>query len=224
MSEKLDRLKEIIGEVSDFRSAAGLLSWDQQTYMPAGGNEARGHHLATLGKVGHELATSDEVGKLLSDLKTEFAGADESSDDAAFIRVAARDYQKETCVPADFIVEQAIVSSRAFEAWAEARTKSDFSIFRPHLEKVVELVRRYVTFFPPSDHPYDILLDDYEPGMKTADVRAIFDGMRPKQVKLLRAIADRPQVNDKFLHKKYNQHKLWDFSAEIRLPSAYVEK
>jgi carboxypeptidase Taq len=215
MSEKLERLKEIMGEVYDLRHAAALLSWDQQTYMPAGGNEARGHQLATLGKTVHKLGTSDEVGKLLSDLKQELAGADESSDEAALVRVATRDYNKETCVPEDFIVEQALVTARAFEAWAEARAKSDFSIFQPHLERIVELVRKYITFFPPADHPYDTLLDDFEPGMKTAEVQAIFDELRPKQVELLRAIAARPQINDKFLHKKFNEQKVWDFSAGI---------
>src|SRR5512140_1344410 len=151
MSPKLDRLKEIMGEVYDVRNTASLLSWDQQTYMPAGGNEARGHHLATLGKLGHQLGTSDEVAKLLADLKQEFAGADETSDAAALVRVATRDFQKETCIPPEFIVEQAMVTARAFEAWQEARAKKDFLIFRPHLEKVVELVRRYVSFFPPAD-------------------------------------------------------------------------
>ncbi len=221
MSEKLDRLKEIMGEIYDLRHAASLLSWDQQTYMPAGGSEARGHQLGTLGKTIHNLATSEEVGKLLSDLKQELAGADESSDEAALVRVATRDHDKEVCVPEAFIVEQAMVSSRAFEAWAEAREKKDFSIFQPHLEKIVELVRKYVTFFPPADHPYDTLLDDFEPGMKTAEVRAIFDELRPKQVKLIRAIAARPQVNDKFLHKIYNEQKIWDFSAGITKAFGY---
>ncbi len=221
MSEKFDRLKEIMGEIADVRHATALLSWDQQTYMPAGGNESRGYQLATLSKMAHQLGTSDELGKLLTDLKAEFAGADESSDEAATIRVAKRDYDKEACVPADFVVEQAIVTARAFEAWAEARAKSDFSIFQPHLEKVVELVRRYVTFFPPADHPYDTLLDDYEPGMKTADVQAIFNELRPKQVELLRRIAARPQVNDKFLHKKYNEQKVWDFSAGVTKTFGY---
>lgn len=215
MSPKLDRLNEILGELSDVHHATALLSWDQQTYMPAGGNDARGYQLATLGKLGHELGTSDELGKLLSDVNDEYRGADESSDEAAMLRVAKRDYDKAICIPADFVVEQALVTARAFEAWGEARAKSDFSIFQPHLEKVVELVRQYVTFFPPADHPYDTLLDDYEPGMKTAEVQAIFKDLRSKQVDLLRRIAARPQLNDGFLHQKFNEQKIWDFSAGI---------
>jgi carboxypeptidase Taq len=215
MSEKLSRLKEIIGEVSDLNGAASLLGWDQQTYMPAGGGEARGQHLATLEKIAHQKATSEEAGKLLEDLKAEYAGADTASDDAALVRVAARDYDKAVRVPAEFVAEQAIVTAKAFEAWVEARSKSEFGIFLPHLEKVMDLVKRYVSFFPPADHPYDTLLDDYEPGMKTADVKVIFDALRPKQVELLRAIAGRPQVNDKFLHRKYDEQKVWAFSGEI---------
>ncbi|MBI3739990.1 MAG: carboxypeptidase M32, partial [Chloroflexi bacterium] len=165
MSEKLKQLKEIMGEISDLNSASSLLGWDQQTYMPAGGNEARGQQLATLGKISHQKATSAEVGKLLEELKQEFAGADPSSDEAALVRVAARDYDKAVRVPSEFVAKQAIITTKAFEAWAEARGKSDFSIFRPHLEKVVELVKEYISFFPPADHPYDTLLDDYEPGM-----------------------------------------------------------
>ncbi len=215
MSAKLDQLKGILGEVADISNAASLLSWDQQTYMPQGGTQARGQQMATLSKIAHEKATSDEVGKLLADLKAEYAGVDSSSDEAALVRVAGRDYDKAVRVPASFVAEQAIVSSEAFEGWAEARAKSDFTIFLPHLTKVVALVKKYISFFPPADHPYDTLLDDYEPGMKTADVQAIFNTLRPRQVELIKAIASRPQINDKFLHRKYDQQKVWEFSAEI---------
>ncbi len=215
MSEKLNRLKELLGEVSDLGKAASILSWDQQVNMPVMGGDARGQQLATLSKIAQEKFTSDEVGRLLEDLKQEFAGADLTTDDAAMIRVAARNYDIARCVPPDFIAEQAIVSTKAFMAWMEARARSDFSIFRPHLEKVVELVQRYVTFFPPADHPYDTLLDKYEPGMKTADVQAIFNALRPKQVALIKAISSSKQVKDDFLFKKYNENKLWAFGEEI---------
>jgi carboxypeptidase Taq len=213
MTEKLDQLKEKLGEVADIGRAASVLSWDQQVNMPPAGNEGRGQQLATLSKIAQEKFISDEVGRLIEDLKQELDGAD--TDEAAMIRVAERNYNKAKRVPPSFIAEQAIVTAKAFEAWMEARSKSDFSIFQPHLEKVVELVHQYISFFPTGEHPYDTLLDDYEPGMKTTDVKAIFDELRPKQVKLLKAIASSKQVKDDFLFKKYNEKKLNDFGMDV---------
>lgn len=213
MSEKLNRLKELLGEVSDLGRASSVLGWDQQVNMPPMGGEARGQQLATLGKIMQEKFTSEEVGRLIDDLKSEFAGGD--SDDAAMIRVATRNYDKAKRVPPAFVAEQAVVTSRAFEAWVEAKGKSDYSIFLPHLQNVVELVHKYISFFPPADHPYDTLLDDYEPGMKTADVKAIFDGLRPRQVGLIKAIGEAKQVKDDFLRRKFNEKKMWGFGEEI---------
>ena len=85
----------------------------------------------------------------------------------------------------------------------------------------MELNRRYVTFFPPADHPYDVLLDQFERGMKTAEVKAIFDALRPQQVELLKAIAEKPQVDDSFLHGEYDDKKMWDFSEVIATKFGY---
>lgn len=215
MSEKINKLKEVLGEVSDLNHAQAVLGWDQQVNMPPAGGEARGQQLGTLGKIAQEKFIADEVGQLLEELKKEFAGADPASDEASMIRVASRNYDKARRVPPSFIVEQEVVASKAFEAWREARSKSDFSIFRPHLENVLDLVHKYISFFPPADHPYDTLLDDFEPGMKTADVRGIFDGLRPRQVALIKAITACKQVKDDFLHRKFNEKKLWDFGVDV---------
>ena len=221
MSEKLEQLKSLLAEVSDLNHVQALLGWDQQTYMPQGGAEARGNQLATLGKISHEKFTSDEIGKLLGDLEKELEGIDPDSDNSRLLKVTRHDYDQATRVPSNFVAEFAVVTSKAFEAWVEARAKSDFSIFEPHLEKVVELNQRFVTFFPPADHPYDVLLDQFERGMKTADVKAIFDALRPQQVELLKAIADKPQVNDEFLHVEYDEKKMWDFSEVIATKFGY---
>ncbi len=213
MSEKLNQLKQILGEIADLSRAASVLGWDQQVNMPPGGGEARGQQLATLGKLAQEKFISDEVGRLLEELKSEYA--DPETDDGAMIRVAARDYDKAKRVPPEFVARQAMVTSKAFEAWVKAKDKSDFSTFQPHLEKVLELVKEYISFFPPAEHPYDVLLDDYEPGMKTAEVREIFGNLRPKQVELIRAIRDAKQVKNDFLRKKYPERKVWEFSERI---------
>jgi carboxypeptidase Taq len=213
MSDKLGQLRERLGEVADLGRAASLLNWDEQVNMPPGGSEARGRQLATLNKIAQEKFVTEEVGRLIEDVKKEFDGAD--SDEAALVRVAGRDYDKAKRVPPSFIVERAMANAQAFQAWREARSKSDFSIFRPHLEKVVELARRYVSFFPTGEHPYDIFLDDYEPGMKTREVQEIFEALRPKQVKLIKAIAARRQIKNDFLFRNYNEKKLIDFGVDV---------
>lgn len=215
MNKKLEQLKTMLAEIADLGKAAAVLGWDQQVNMPPGGAEARGNQLALLGRLAHERATSPELGRLLEDLQAEASALDPDSDEARLIKVAARDYEKATRVPADFIVEMTQVATQAFQVWVEARQKSDFALFRPHLERIVELARRYVGFFPPADHPYDILLDNYEPGMKTAEVKAIFDALRPQQVALIQRIGQRPQVDDSFLYQPFDEKKQWDFGVEV---------
>jgi carboxypeptidase Taq len=173
----------------------------------------RGQQLATLSKIAQEKFITDEIGRLIEDVKGEVDGAD--TDEAAMVRVAERNYNKAKRVPPSFIAETGHCQCQGLEAWMEARSNSDFSIFRPHLEKVVELVHQYISFFPAGEHPYDTLLDDYEPGMKTVDVKTIFDKLRPKQVKLIKAIASSKQVKDDFLYKKFNEKKLNDFGNHI---------
>jgi carboxypeptidase Taq len=221
MSEKLEQLKSLLAEVADLDHVQELLGWDQQTYMPPGASESRGYQLATLGKISHQKFTSDEIGRLLGDLEKEFEGADQDLDEVRLLKVTRHEYDRATKVPSEFVTEFALVTSKAFDAWLEAREKSDFSIFQSHLEKVVELNKRYITFFPPSDHPYDVLLDQFERGMKTAEVQAIFEALRPQQVELLRAIADKPQVDDSFLHVEYDDKKMWDFSEVIATKFGY---
>ena len=79
-------------------------------------------------------------------------------------------------------------AAEAHDVWAKAREDNDFALFLPHLERAVELKRRYIDCFDGYDEPYDVLLDDFEPGMKTAEVRAVFDDLKPELVPLIAEI------------------------------------
>jgi carboxypeptidase Taq len=215
MQTKLEKLKTILGEVNDLNAAAALLGWDQQTYMPPEGALARSYQLATLSSIAHDKFTSPEVGRLLEEVQPYVDQLDPDSDDARLVRVTRREYRKATCVPIELVAELARETTTAFSVWQEARAENDFARFRPHLEKIVELRRRYAELFAPYDHIYDPLLDDYEPGMKTADVKAIFDVLRPRQVALIQAISGRPQVDDSFMHQHFDEQKQWEFGVEV---------
>jgi carboxypeptidase Taq len=215
MEQKIQQLRTLLEEISDLNYISALLGWDQQTYMPSGGAEARGNQLALIGRLAHERGTSAELGKLLDELKPYSAGLDPDSDDARLVKVSARDFDKAAHVPSSHVIAFAQATTLGQQAWMEARQKSDFSIFQPHLEKIVALRQEYASFFPNFDHPYDALLDDFEPGMKTADVKVIFEGLRPKLVKLIKAIAAKPQVDDSFLHQPFDERKQWSFGEEV---------
>lgn len=221
MSEKFTKLKTLLGEVGDLNAAQAVLGWDQQTYMPPGGAEARGYQLATLGSLTHQKFTSEEIGKLIADLKVEFADADPDSDEARYLKVASRDYDKATKVPSEYVAKFAKLTARGHESWAKAREASDFSLFQTDLEEIVEMRKEYVSFFPPADHPYDTLLDEFEPGMKTTDVQEIFGVLRERQVELLKNIADAKQVNDDFMHVNYPEKQQWDFGVEVATKFGY---
>ena len=215
MEDELARLRSILAEIADLRGAEAILGWDQQTYMPAGGAEARSHQSAALARLAHERATSAELGRLLESLERSASARDPDGDEARLVQVASRDYRKAVRVPSSWVAESTRATTIAEKVWEEARSRSDFSLFRPHLDRILDLCRRYVSFFPPADHPYDVLLDNYEPGMKTAEVRAIFDALKPRQVGLIKALARRPQADDSFLHADYDGKTQWDFGVEV---------
>lgn len=215
MEEKLNKLTALMNEIADLAGAQAVLGWDQQTYMPPGGAESRGDQLSTLARITHDKFVSPEIGQLLEDLKPLAEQLDPDSDEARLIKVTTREYKKQTKVPSKLVSEFAQVTTVAQEAWLNARKTSDFSLFQPYLEKIVDLRKQYADCFKPYQHIYDPLLDDFEPGLKTAEVQDIFNILRPQQVELIKAISNRPQVDDRFLRTEYNEQRQWDFGIEV---------
>jgi carboxypeptidase Taq len=213
--DPLTHLNTLIHEVVDLQHAASLLEWDEQVYMPPGGASTHGDMVATIRKIAHEKFTSDAVGRALDDARRSGAADGGESDNDKLLAVTAHEYDKAIRVPADFVAEQAQAVSAAQHAWAAARQQSDFAAFQPYLEKVIELKQRYVGFFPPGAHPYDVLLDDFEPSMTTAEVHELFGVLRPRQVALIRELTARPQVDDGFLHQHYSEAGMTEFARQV---------
>jgi carboxypeptidase Taq len=217
----LQELKTRMAEIFDLQRASALLNWDQQTYMPPGGAQNRGQQLGTLQQIAHMKSVDEQIGRLLDDLQPYVAQLDPDSYDACLVRVVKRNYDKEVKVPVEWVVEFAQVTTLAYEAWGKARATNDFPLFQPHLEKIVDLAHRYAEIFAPYDHIYDPLVDIFEPGLKTADIKTIFNALRPQQVELIRQIASRPQVDNSFMHLTYDEQKQWDFGVEIITKMGY---
>jgi carboxypeptidase Taq len=198
MQATYDRLKERLAAISDLRRISSLLFWDQQTQMPPAGIAVRAEHRATLDRIAHERFVDPETGRLLDELAPWAESLDPESDEACLVRVTRLDYEKAVRVPVALRAEMSRASSQGLKAWVGAKEMDDFESFRPYLERHLELKHEYVSCFDPVDEPYDLLLDDYERGMKTAEVRAIFAEMRDELVPLIARLAetDDPTLGD----------------------------
>jgi carboxypeptidase Taq len=222
MGENLENLRELVGVVVDLEGAAGLLGWDQQTNMPPGGAQARANQLSTLSRLAHERLVSDEIGEALEGAEKEVQGLHPDSDEVRLVRKVRRDFDKARKVPPEWVGEFSRVTALAHQVWEKARAEADFSRFQPHLEKILQLRRDYVDFFAPYDHVYDPLLDDFEPGMKTEQVKAVFDELRPEQVSLIQDIVERgARVDDAVVHQHFDEQKQWDFGMEVAKAIGY---
>jgi len=216
VSTSLERLKERLAQVCDLAAAAAVLGWDQQVNMPAGGNDARAYHLATVKALAHSLLVADETGQLLEEAAAETADQPYESDDASLVRVTRREYDKLRRVPESLIAKRARAFALAFEAWQQARAASDFAHFRPHLERVVDLSVQYAEALGYEDCLYDALLDRYEPEMKTAQVAEVFEEMKAGLIPLVQAIAERGKsVDDGVFDQEYPEQAQWDFGMLV---------
>jgi carboxypeptidase Taq len=201
VSAELDDLRRRMAELSDLHAIGGLLFWDQQTMMPPAGAAARAEHAATLARVVHARETDRALGSLLEKLEPWAAGEDPDSDDVRLIWWARRDFEKAVRVPEDLAAEMTRARALGQHAWMEARAADDFSLFRDALAHQVELRHRYVECFDGYEHPYDVLLDDFEPELTTAEVRPLLAELRDALVPLVAAAGDPGQPrNDGAFH------------------------
>jgi carboxypeptidase Taq len=212
LRSRFDELLRRLGEVTDLDRVTSLLSWDQETKMPPLGAPARAEQLATLARLAHELGTAAEVGELLEELRELEEGSERESFEASVIRVARRDYEKERRVPGELRAAMTRAGSLGYAAWLEARAAQDFEILRPHLERRLALTHEYVARHEPFDDPYDVLLDDHEPGMRTADVEAVFARLKEELVPL---VAGAPVVDDSPLRRDFSPKAQRAFSVDV---------
>jgi carboxypeptidase Taq len=182
---------DLIRRVRDcglLESCAGVLGWDERTYMPHRGSAHRGEQMAILARLRHEMLTDPAIGELLLQLEDSALVADRYSDAAVNVREVRRVYNRAVKVPKELVEEIARVTTRCQQVWQEARQADDFAAFRPWLEKVVGLKRQEAQAVGYRDAPYDALLDEYEPGATTAEITETFKALREELVPLVAAI------------------------------------
>ncbi len=182
-SDAYQSLHRRFREVSLIRSTSSTLGWDQETYLPEKAGDWRADQLAWLSGQQHRLATSTDVGGWIAECEAQGFAAD--SAEGVNLRGWRRDYDLATKLPAEFVEELSRTTAQATHVWAEARKRSDFAHYQPMLEKLVRMVQEKADRLGWQACRYDALLDEYEPGAKTADLVELFAMLGPAQSALV---------------------------------------
>ncbi len=191
---------QVMRELADLLSVLNILSWDARTQMPLGGNAVRPHQLATVSAVYTQRLTDPALRRQIA---ADQKGLDPSSD--AFLMLSQLDDAAERLarIPLALHHEFAQTKAVATAVWQEARPASDFGLLQPHLERLVSIKREMAQALGFEAHPYDALLQEYEPGVTLAQLRTIFGALLPAQAALRQRIDSAQAPRDDFLKRYY---------------------
>jgi carboxypeptidase Taq len=211
MSKGWNELAERMAELKDLASVIGLLSWDQETFMPAKAGNSRAEQLATLQALHHERLSHPRLGELLESLA---ADATLDATQKASVRNLAFERGRAIKLPVGLVRELAETQSRAVEAWRAARASKRFADFAPHVEKLVAIRQQQADLWGHGGERYDALLQGYEPGMTIARLEPLLNSLRGKLVPLVNAISHAERKPDgRFTQKHtWDVEKQWAFS------------
>lgn len=199
-------------KIADVKYTLALLQWDQEVYMPSGSAPYRATQIATLAGILHGFSSADELGGLMKKLSDDHSL---QSKESANIKESLRNYTDQKKYTTDFVIEMNKSVSAGFNAWQNAKTKNDFKLFLPHLQKLIDLKRKECDLLGYEHHPYNALLNQFEPGATTTQLDVIFEEVKEKLVPFIQLIRNKKGPDDHFLNQHFEKAKQWDFGMNI---------
>jgi carboxypeptidase Taq len=212
MSTNYENYTETLRRIADVQYSAGVLNWDQEVYMPAKGAASRARQLATLSGIAHSMFTDDKFGGLVEDL---LADNSLSGEQQKNVKETWKSYSRSKKLSQEYVEELTRTISGALHAWQKARSKSDFSMFRDNLSRLVELKLKEADMIGFEGHSYNALLDNYEPGATVAFLDPLFEGVKKDCSALLAKVQSQPQPEIPFEGKKFHKDGQWPIGIEL---------
>lgn len=212
-------LLQISRETSHLKGISHLLDWDKETYMPPGASLVRAEQAEIMASLIHKGETGKPFVSALSKLididSGKLLAKSLSPAQKSAVMEWRREYLKQAKLPEKFVKAFAKLTTEATHEWAIARKNNQFNAFAPFLERIIEMVREKAELWGYKKHPYDALLDEFEPHATKEEISTLFTGLRPPIIQLIKKIKTAPQVDNSFLLKKISHQKQMKFALQM---------
>ena len=209
--KSFERLFKKHEKIVTLKGILSLLNWDQETYLPPGAIDVRSHQTAELTALIHKMKTQANFKNNLEELinlKTGKLKTQKLTDiQKKTLELMRKDYVKYAKIPVSFIHKISKTSALAINAWADARKKNDYKIFSPFLKKIIDFNLQKADFLGYEDHPYDALVDHFEPKMTAKKLHSFFQKLKPAIKNILDKIQKKQEPDTSFLDGPFSKDK-----------------
>ena len=220
-TDLLNKVIEQAREISVLSGTMALLEWDQHTYMPERAGEFRSQQITWLSGLIHQRQTDAAYGEALRELHRTITEKSAPSAAEANVRGLLRDFEKNVQLPESLVKATALATSVGQQVWVEAKAKNDFSLFKPSLEEIVRLRREEASILQTVGRTkYDSLIDQYEEGADSEQIRIVFESLRRDLVPIVREAL----VREKAKPTKLTLGKAFPVEAQRKLSRWVAEK
>ncbi|MBO9128195.1 carboxypeptidase M32 [Bacillus sp. 165] len=178
-----------VHKMMNYNEALNLLYWDLRTGAPKNGVEQRSEVISMLSAEVFNMSTSNEMLTYLEELEALAQEGTLSNQTKKVVEECRKDYDRNKKIPEEEYREYVKLQAKAESIWETAKADSDFQLFQPYLEKLVEFNKKFITYWGSNDYKYDTLLDMYEPGMTVKVLDEVFGQLRERIVPLVKQIA-----------------------------------
>ncbi len=217
-STAYQEFKKHMQKVADLNFSESVLSWDQQTYMPKNGARFRAQQMSTLKTLAHEFFVIPHFGALMSDL---IHDQKLSEDERRNVELTYSDYQKKKKYPKKFVEEFSQLCGESFSAWDVAKKTNQFTYFEPYLKRLVEFKKQEAEFLGYEAHPYEALMDDYEPGLTVKKVDEVFTDVKTQLFPFIKQVLNKKRVESNILTQHYPKAQQWAVTETLLKQMGY---
>ncbi len=210
----LDHVINELEKISNYNYASSIIYWDLETEAPKEGIEKASQVLGFYSGESYRILTDLEFNKNIDLLLENIDLLDPIN--KKIIIETKKDIENIKKIPLNEYKEYNELLSKAQSIWAEAREKNNFSLFLPYLKKIITYKQKYVNYKGYNEHPYDALLDDYEPGITVKQLDIFFDNLKNRLVPLILKINKKKNfISNDILKLDYPIEKQKEFSIFI---------
>lgn len=204
------QFRDYVKKIEDYNQALSVLAWDSRTGAPKKGVAQRSEVIGTLSSEVFQMSTSKHMRDFLNALQEKDVYEHLSRITQRTVDECQKRYDRNAKIPKEEYKEYVMLESQAESVWEEAKERSDFEMFRPYLEKILSFKKRFISYWGYDTHPYNTLLDDYEPGIFVETIDDVFSELRDGLIPLVKGVAEsthKPKTDFIYRTIPYEQQK-----------------